>query len=306
MTRPLTRQFSNYLPRFSQVCHDLTINPRGRINACACYVASPVSATISRQGRANHGKPPDRRAHGSVAAPRACRPAGAPASASRWCRPWARCIAAIWRWLREARRRADRVVVSIFVNPTQFAPQRGLRQLSARLCRRPHGAARGQGRSGLGAVGRGDVSGRLCHPHRAARRRQSRAGGQVPPAFLRRRRHRGGQAVHASCARFRDVRREGLPAAARRHPDGEGSRSAAEGHRRADRARERTAWRCRRATPICRRPSAAAAPTLYRVLKASAARIKQRRTDRKGAGGRPQPRSRAPALRSIIWKRATR
>ena len=41
----------------------------------------------------------------------------------------------------------------------------------------------------------------------------------------------------------------------------------------ADRARTRTASRCRRAMPTCRPPSAPTAPTLYRVLKECAARI---------------------------------
>ena len=43
------------------------------------------------------------------------------ATRSRWCRPWARCMTATWRWCGRPRT-PTASSVSIFVNPTQFAP----------------------------------------------------------------------------------------------------------------------------------------------------------------------------------------
>ena len=146
----------------------------------------------------------------------ACRKA---ANASRWCRPWARCTAAIWRLCAQAHRRAR--------------PGGGvdLRQSHAiRAATRISPAIRAIFAADIKALAAAKVDlvwaptaaamypAGLCHPHRAAGRGQSRSGRQVPPAFLRRRRHRRGQAVHAMRARFRFVRREGLPATARRSP----------------------------------------------------------------------------------------
>ena len=55
----------------------------------------------------------------------------AQAARSRWCRRWARCTPATWRW--STRRSGARTMSSatIFVNPTQFGAERGFRPLSA-------------------------------------------------------------------------------------------------------------------------------------------------------------------------------
>ena len=192
------------LPHFSQVCHSLTINPHGRINAALLGPSPVLRQSADKPPELWQTARPSRARFQRSAAP--LRRSGRPANGSPWCQPWAPCTAAIWRWCRGAPPRPPRGGVDLRQShPVRAA--RGFRQLSAPLRDRHRGAHRGQSRPGLGAVGRRDVPGRLCHPHRAARRRQSRAGGQVPPAFLRRRRHRGGQAVHASPARLRVVRR---------------------------------------------------------------------------------------------------
>ena len=70
-----------------------------------------------------------------------------------------------------AKKTADKAVVSIFVNPTQFAPARGSGALSARRSRRPEEACRGRRRPGLEPERRGNVSGRHVNPRRGGKRR---------------------------------------------------------------------------------------------------------------------------------------
>ncbi len=90
-----------------------------------------------------------------------------PASGSRWCRPWARCMPDMLRWCaprRGARRASSYRSSSIPRNSRRtrtFAsyPRTFDSDLAA--------LARIAGRPGLGAVDRGDVSAGVCNAHRA-------------------------------------------------------------------------------------------------------------------------------------------
>ena len=90
----------------------------------------------------------------------------------------------------------------------------------------------------------------------SSRRRRAGARRRLPPASFRRRRDRVLQALLGGDAGRGRVRREGLPAALRRPPDGARSRPAARSSPRCRRCARGTASRCRRATPTSRRRSA--------------------------------------------------
>ena len=125
--------------------------------------------------------------------------------------------------VRQARRRAAKVIVSIFVNPTQFAPTEDFGSYPRTFAR------------DLAELSKLEVDlvwapgADVMYPHGFATRivpegaGARRARGQVPAALLRRRRHRGGEAVHPVPAGFRDVRREGFSAAQGGHPHGAGT-----------------------------------------------------------------------------------
>ena len=103
--------------------------------------------------------------------------------------------------VRLAKRRAKKVVVSIFVNPTQFAPTEDFgsypRTWKADVAKL---AAEGVDLIWNPDV-EDDVPGRVRDTDRARRAGHCRSGGPFPAAFLRRRRHRGGKTVHASAGR---------------------------------------------------------------------------------------------------------
>ncbi len=224
---------------------------------------------------------------------------------SRWFRPWARCMTAICAGAAGPAARAKRVVVSIFVNPAQFAPHEDFASYPRSFDADLAALAEAQASIWSGRRGRGDVSGRLCDPHRAGGAGEGRPRRRVPPAFLRRRRDRGRQAADPVRARRRDVRREGLPAAQGGDAAGRRSRSAGEDRRRADRAREGRP----RDVLAQRLPHAgrARAPRRRSTACSRTARdaIARRRAASRACSTKAAPRSSAPASRSTTSRRAT-
>ncbi len=143
--------------------------------------------------------------------------------------------------VRLAKRRAKKVIVSIFVNPTQFAPSEDFssypRTWKADVAR--------LAAENVDLIWNPDV--KTMYPDGFATKILHRrpghcgSGRSLPAAFLRRRHHRGRQAVHAMPAGFRDLRRKGFPAIAGGDADGQGSRSRRQGDRLENRARTRRA-----------------------------------------------------------------
>ena len=155
--------------------------------------------------------------------------------------------------VRKAKRRARRVVVSIFVNPAQFAPHEDFasypRKFETDLT--PLAAA------AVDLVWAPPVA--VMYPagirnaDHPGRRGHGGARRQVSSALLRWRGDRGRQALDPVHTRLCHVRREGLSAAQGGHATGGGPRPAGRDRRRARPCARRTASRCLHATPICRR-----------------------------------------------------
>ena len=141
--------------------------------------------------------------------------------------------------VRQAAASADKVVVSIFVNPAQFAPHEDFgrypRAFETDTAKLEH---TGAVQLDLCAERGRHVPGGLRHQSQS-RWTCIRARDRFPSALLRRRRHRRDQALHAMPPRHRDVRREGLPAIACGAASVAGPRSRRRCHRRADGARSR-------------------------------------------------------------------
>ena len=168
----------------------------------------------------------------------ACAPERPP---SRWCRPWERFMTGMCRWCGSpsaARAKSHRFDLR---QPDAVRADGGFRFLSAHLEGRRCQTRRREGRPDLESGRQGDVPGRLRHPDRARRSGHRRSRGSLPAAFLRRRRHRGRQAVHPVPAGCRDLRREGFSAIAGRDADGARSRPRRQGDRLPHRARTRRA-----------------------------------------------------------------
>ena len=170
--------------------------------------------------------------------------------------------------------RADRVVASLFVNPTQFAPSEDFEAYPRDEAR--DGALLAS--AGCDLLYAPTVAEMYPHGlcHHGQRRRRLRADGRPgAPDPLRRRRHHRRQAAHPVPARRRDLRREGLPAAHGDQAPRPRPRSAGRDRRRADGARtrrprpllaqqlpdaRRSAASRRCSTPRCARPARRCGP----------------------------------------------
>ena len=183
--------------------------------------------------------------------------------------------------VRLARRRADRVVVSIFVNPAQFAPNEDFSTYPRTFAADLAVLAEEQADlvwapQSVGVMYPDGFATRIVPEGPAAAGLED----AFRPDFFKGVATVVAKLFTAGRARHRGVRREGLPAAQGRHPHGARSRPAAASHRRADRARDTTASRCRRATSTSRPDERAAAPVLHRVLTLCAAEDRQGPADR--------------------------
>ena len=198
----------------------------------------------------------------------------------------------------------DRVVVSIFVNPTQFAPHEDLASYP-RTWDADVAALAGMRVDLIWApTRRRNVSGRLRHP-RSIRTAPRRPAWRTPSA---RTSSAASPPWSPSCcfrsAGLRHVRRKGLPATQGRHRDGARPRYARQDRRCADGARE--GWPrhvVAQCLPVAR-TSERSRPALHRTLKECAARIARGERSARKCSTQAARRSKPPVLRSTISKRA--
>ena len=142
------------------------------------------------------------------------------AGASRSCRPWARCTPATSRSCTRRAARADRVVVSIFVNPTQFGAARGPRALPARPRRATSRGCAGAASTCVFPPSVGEIYPTATRPGSRSSGSRSRLCGAAGRATSAAWRPWSRELLHRRAAARRGLRREGLPAARGDPPHG--------------------------------------------------------------------------------------
>ena len=169
----------------------------------------------------------------------------------------------------EAKKHARRIVLSIFVNPTQFAPSEDFAAYPRTLA-----ADAAKFAAAGGDLVFAPAQAQIYPPDFATMLSIERPGdggarGPVPAdSFFRRRDHRR-EAPQPVPPRCRDLWREGLSAAESREANGPRSRFRNVDYRARRRCASRMASRCRRAMFICRQRSAPPHPRFMRRCAAA-------------------------------------
>ena len=218
------------------------------------------------------------------------------ASASPSCRRWATCTPGTSRCSRRGAAAAIGWCCRSSSTRPSSAPNEDLGALSARSRRRPRPRPPAPASTSPSCPATATMYPPGLSDLRAGARAGEGAVRRAPPRSLRRRRHRGVQAVQHRAPARRAVRREGLPAAGGHPPHGRAIWTCRSRSWACRPCASPTAWRCRRATSTSRPTSAQRALALSRGLRAARARFDGRRTrrrhpDRRGARRRSRRRS---------------